>query len=364
MIEMIRWKQAWIIAKKDLAEFKKQKLVIGSIIAMPLVLGVALPLLMLVPIVTMAGPMGMVWDVEGLIEIDRCQTQDCFVEPKTNQTLENIYFNSTTVQNLNLINVHLKDCVIMFCIIENSTITNSTMKNCSIYYSQLENTILHFSKGINLDGKNIIAVGSNLTFTKTKESETAGLIPMMLNYILVLFVIIPATLPTIIASYSIVGEKNNRSLEPVLATPTTDAEILAGKILSSFVPSMGSTLIAFVSGAVLIDVAFFYLLGYIPLPTLDWLLVIILLAPTASLMSILALVLVSSKVTDVRAAQQIGGFVIMPVILLMLGVVSGFILLSPLTIILFSIFYLCIDLALFYFTKSIFNREDILTKWA
>ena len=361
---MVRWKRAWIIAKKDLSEFKKQKLVIGSIIAMPLVLGVVLPLIMFVPIATMAGPIGTVWDIQGLIEIDKCTNKDCFAEINTNQTFENIYFNSTTVQNMYLKNAHLQDCVIMFCIIENSTINNSTVQNCSIYYSQIENTILLFSEGIELDGKNILAVNSSLTFTKTKESETAMLIPFILNYILVLFVIIPATLPTIIASYSIVGEKNNRSLEPILATPTTDAEILAGKILSSFIPSMGSTLIAFFSGAILIDVAFFYLLGYLPLPTLNWILVITLLAPTASLMSILALVLVSSKVTDVRAAQQIGGFVIMPVIILMLGVISGFIFLSPFTIILFSIFYSCIDLGLFYFAKSIFNREDILTKWA
>lgn len=361
---MVRWRQAWIIAKKDLSEFKKQKLVIGSIIAMPLVLGVVLPLIMFIPLVTFAGPAGVVWDIEGLVEINKCKTNDCLSEIKTNQTFENIYFNSTIVQNIYLKNARLQDCVIMSCVIENSTINNSTIQNCSVYLSKIENTILLFSEGTELDGKNILAVNSSLTFTKTKESDTAQLIPMILNYILVLFVIIPATLPTIIASYSIVGEKNNRSLEPILATPTTDGEILAGKILSSFVPSMGSTLIAFFSGTILIDIAFFYLLGFMPLPTLNWILVIILLAPTATLMSILALVLVSSKVTDVRAAQQIGGFVIMPVILLMLGVISGFIFLSPFTIILFSIFYSCIDLGLFYFAKSIFNREDILIKWA
>jgi ABC-2 type transport system permease protein len=77
---------------------------------------------------------------------------------------------------------------------------------------------------------------------------------MMFNMILMIFIIVPATLPTIIATYSIVGEKNNRSLEPLLATPTTDGEILTGKIFSAFLPSMGSTFLAFSLGVLLLDI--------------------------------------------------------------------------------------------------------------
>jgi ABC-2 type transport system permease protein len=81
-------------------------------------------------------------------------------------------------------------------------------------------------------------------------------------------------------------------------------------------------------------------------------------------MSVLACVLVSSKVSDVRAAQQLGGFVVMPVVVLMLGVLSGLLLLSPLTVIIFAGIYGSIDLGLFYFARAVFNRESILTKWA
>jgi ABC-2 type transport system permease protein len=81
-------------------------------------------------------------------------------------------------------------------------------------------------------------------------------------------------------------------------------------------------------------------------------------------MSVLACVIVSSKVSDVRAAQQVGGFVVMPVVVLMLGVLSGFIFLSPLMIFVVAGAYGGIDLALFYFARAIFNREGILTKWS
>jgi ABC-2 type transport system permease protein len=186
---------------------------------------------------------------------------------------------------------------------------------------------------------------------------------MMFNMVLMIFIIVPATLPTIIATYSIVGEKNNRSLEPLLATPTTDGELLAGKIFSAFIPSMASTYLAFSLGVLLLDIVLIPKVGYPLLPNLTWILSMLLLAPSACLMSVLACVLVSSKVSDVRAAQQLGGFIVMPVVVLMLGVLSGFIFLSPVMIFIFAGLYGCLDLGLFYFAKAIFNRETILTKW-
>src|SRR5690349_21858891 len=47
-----------------------------------------------------------------------------------------------------------------------------------------------------------------------------------------MFLLMPMILPSIIASYSIVGEKSNRTLEPLLATPIKTWELLTGKILA------------------------------------------------------------------------------------------------------------------------------------
>lgn len=355
------WRNAWILMRKDLDEFKKQKLVIGSIIAMPIVLGVVLPLVMFVPMVTMV-PLDRPWDVNGLLEIGTLPND--YRSPRTNQTLENISSHDMVMYHTVLKNVHLNHCILVTCIVENSTLTNSTITNSTIDGSYLESVTVIRSEGSSLDGKYILAVSSNLMFIKTKPSDIDAVLPMMFNMVLMIFIIVPATLPTIIASYSIVGEKNNRSLEPLLATPTTDGELLAGKIFSSFIPSMGSTFLAFTLGVILLDVVLIPKVGYPLLPNLTWTLSILLLAPTACLMSVLACVIVSSKVSDVRAAQQVGGFVVMPVVVLMLGVLSGFIFLSPLMIFVVAGAYGGIDLALFYFARAIFNREGILTKWS
>ncbi len=357
----MRWRNAWIVMRKDLSEFRKQRLVIGSIIAMPLVLGVILPLGTFVPMVTMV-PLDRPWDVDGLLEID--DLPDDFLAPWTNETIQDSYFTATVLTHKTLRDVQLSNCIIVSCVLDNTTITGSTIHNCSLKNSYLDNVTVVRSEGTGVDGRFILAVASELVFTKTKSSEIDQVLPMIFNMILMIFIIVPVTLPTIIATYSIVGEKNNRSLEPLLATPTTDGELLAGKILSSFMPSMGSTLLAFSFGVVLLDVVLIPKVGYPLLPNLTWLFSILLLAPTTCLMSVLACVLVSSKVTDVRAAQQLGGFVVMPVIALMLGVLSGFILLSPLSILLFTGLYGLLDLGLFYFVRAVFNREKILTKWA
>lgn len=346
--------------RKDLDEFKKQKLVIGSIIAMPIILGVVLPLVMFVPMVTMV-PLDTQWDIDGLLQIG--SLPDDAIAPWTNQTIENTTVDETIIIHRTIKNVELKNCVVISCILKNTTIMDSTVRNSTLSDSFLNNVTVIRSDGTELDGSYILAVSSNLAFTKTKPSEIDQVLPMMFNMILMIFIIIPATLPTIIATYSIVGEKNNRSLEPLLATPTTDGELLAGKIFSSFIPSMGSTLIAFTLGVILLDLILIPKIGYPLLPNLTWILSMILLAPTACLMSVLSCVLVSSKVSDVRAAQQVGGFVVMPVVVMMIGVLSGFIFLSPVMIFVFAGLYGCLDLGLFYFAKAIFNRETILTKW-
>jgi len=357
----MRWKNAWIVMRKDLDEFKKQKLVIGSILAMPIVLGVIMPLIMFVPIITMV-PLEKQWDIDGYLTTGTFFDED--LEPWTNQTIENTSFFSIVISHKILKNIHINNCIIMSCILENTIVVDSTIQNSSLSSSFLNNVTVIRSKGTGLDGRHILSVSSNLTFTKTKPSTIDQILPMMFNMILMIFIIVPATLPTIIATYSIVGEKNNRSLEPLLATPTTDGELLAGKIFSSFIPSMGSTYLAFGLGVILLDIILIPNVGYPLLPNLTWILSMLFLAPTACLMSVLACVLVSSKVSDVRAAQQLGGFIVMPVVVLMLGVVSGFIFLSPVMIFIFSVLYGGIDLGLFYFARAIFNREKILTQWA
>ncbi len=65
-----------------------------------------------------------------------------------------------------------------------------------------------------------------------------GVLPNLLNSFSFFLVIGAAYVPLGIASYSIVGEKVEKSLEPLLATPLTDGEILLGKAISAIIPTL------------------------------------------------------------------------------------------------------------------------------
>ncbi len=191
----------------------------------------------------------------------------------------------------------------------------------------------------------------------------ANLVISFLGTLDIFFAIMGSMLPTVIASYSFVGEKVERSLEPLLATPTTDGELLFGKCLAAFLPSMIATFIGVAGYVAVLDSWSYMNHGIVLLPTLNLALMAGLVAPLACILSVEANVIVSSRVNDIRAAQQLGGFVAMPIIMvLLLG--SMFALMPTHLLALAMSGALAVAaVALFFVSKAIFRREEILTRW-
>ncbi len=177
------------------------------------------------------------------------------------------------------------------------------------------------------------------------------------------FVITAVGLPTIIATYSFIGEKLEKSLEPLLATPTTDSELLFGKSLGAFIPCIGATYIGELIFVIVIDSWSIINLGTLLLPTMYWALVTGIIIPLAGVLSVEANIIISSRVNDIRAAQQVGGIIIFPLIILM--VLPSLIQIIPMVTLalILSVGLAVTDIGLFYLSKAIFQREEILTKW-
>lgn len=175
-------------------------------------------------------------------------------------------------------------------------------------------------------------------------------------------VLVSAVLPSVIASYSFVGEKIEKSLEPLLATPTTDGELLFGKSLAAFIPCVGVTYLAAAISAVILDAWSFARLGTFLIPNGFWLLAMVVITPLACTLSVELNVIVSSRVNDIRAAQQLGGLTVLPILILLLVAVEGA-QISVLVAILFSVVLAVADVTLFFLSKETFQREEILTKW-
>jgi ABC-2 type transport system permease protein len=192
----------------------------------------------------------------------------------------------------------------------------------------------------------------------------ADILPGLLNAFSFFFVIAAATLPTAIASYSIVGEKIEKSLEPILATPTTDGEILLGKSIAAFLPPLLATYASAAIYMALIDYLTYSKLSYLYYP-FNWSIGIILLLviPLAEILSIESSVIASSRVSDVRAANQLGGLMFIPFMIIYLASEIGLITLNDSNLLIISGALLLTDAGLYFFSTATFRREEILTKW-
>lgn len=188
-------------------------------------------------------------------------------------------------------------------------------------------------------------------------------LPITMNAFSFFFLIGAAMLPTVLASYSLVGEKIEKSLEPLLATPITDSELLLGKSIAAFIPPIGAIYISSIVFMVLANLVTHNTLGYSYFPNWTIGLILLLLAPLSAILSIEWSVIVSSRASDARAAQMQGLFIALPLAAIYVASEVGAISLTTGTLLIISAVILAADIALFFLSTKTFQREEILTKW-
>lgn len=179
---------------------------------------------------------------------------------------------------------------------------------------------------------------------------------------LVFFLLMPAYIPLSIATFSIIGEKQARSLEPVLATPIRTSELLAGKAVGALVPGVLAGWVTYAAFVLLASLVYGpALFGVVTDPS--WLAGVFVLGPAVGLSSVVAGVIVSARSNDPRVAQQIGGIVIVPIIALVLLQATGTLLVGPVGYTVLAAIILVISLLGLHAGVRLFDREAILTRW-
>ena len=178
-----------------------------------------------------------------------------------------------------------------------------------------------------------------------------------------LFLIIPLAIPITIASYSIIGEKTTRTLEPLLATPISTAELLGGKSAAAVIPGVVATWLAYVIlviGAALMGLRQ-AVMGNLLNPF--WLIAVFVVGPLLALTGVSVAVMVSSRATDPRTAEQTSMLVFLPVLLIFFAQLAGFILIDAQFVVLIAAALIVVDAALLAAAVRLFQRETILTRW-
>ncbi len=179
---------------------------------------------------------------------------------------------------------------------------------------------------------------------------------------LMLFLLTPITGAMSLAAHAVIGEKQSRTLEPLLATPITTLELLVAKVLGALLPtlaiSMAGIVLYFIGIAAFADPGVFAAMLSARSATL-----IFILGPAVALVSLQAALLISSRVNDARTAQQFAVLLIMP---LAIGIIGQFVgrmwlsvsLLAFTGLALFGVWLLLVALSV-----ALFDRESILTRW-
>jgi ABC-2 type transport system permease protein len=191
---------------------------------------------------------------------------------------------------------------------------------------------------------------------------TDALQVLVIDQVMVLYMQAPLFIPLTIASYSIIGEKQLRTLEPLLATPIRTWELLLAKCVAAAVPGV---LVSWLSYLAFVLVARLSVsravIGALVGPT--WLVAFLVVVPLFALLAVGTGVIASSRTNDPRAAQQLGAVVILPIAALLFAQVFGLLRLDVWYVLGLAVAVGLADLVLLWLAVRLFDRESILTRW-
>lgn len=189
----------------------------------------------------------------------------------------------------------------------------------------------------------------------------AAIQAFLFQQFLMLLVLVPVSGAISLAAHGVVGEKHARTLEPLLATPVTPLELLLAKVLSALWPALVLEAVA--------AALYFAGIGWLASPgvlgaltTGRTALVLAGLGPIAALLALQLVVLASTRAKDPRTAQQVGVFVILPILVPVMaqGIgwwVSGTVVLTA------TAAGAALWLVLLCLSVALFDQERILTQW-
>ena len=142
------------------------------------------------------------------------------------------------------------------------------------------------------------------------------------------FLIMPLMFASVIAAEAFAGERERKTIEPLLYTSATDTELFLGKVLAAFVPAFLITLLAFVVYIFVVNGASYSVMGRIWFPLPSWYPLIFWVSPAISVLAIAITVMISARVQTFMEAYQSSAALVVLVFGLLVGQMAGVVYLS------------------------------------
>ena len=176
-----------------------------------------------------------------------------------------------------------------------------------------------------------------------------------------MFLILPLMFSTTIAAESFAGELERKTMEALLYTPVSDADLFLGKVAASAVPSIGITWACFFVYTLILNFVPYYYVQrlWFPLPT--WWPLMFWVTPALVVLGIALTVLISARVRSFTGAYQTSSSTVLLVVLLFAGQLSGFLYLSVFVEMLIGLVVWLLAALLIYRAIKTFNRQALIT---
>lgn len=181
-----------------------------------------------------------------------------------------------------------------------------------------------------------------------------------MNYLIApLFLLIPLMASSVVSADSFAGEKERGTLESLLLSPAGLMELFVGKVLAAILPAAGLSFLTFVLTSVVTNFLGWPLFGRLFFPNANWLPLMVLVMPMLSLTAVLVNVYISTRVATFQAAYQLGGLVVLPIMGLLFGQISGVLLLDATSVILIGVVLAVVNAILLALFKRGLNRSEL-----
>ena len=159
----------------------------------------------------------------------------------------------------------------------------------------------------------IFLITPMITLFRIPASASGPQVRAAVGVMSLLMLIVPIVIPPVIAAYSVVGERDQGTLEPVLSAPVRASELLLGKAVAAFVPSVGIAYAIYFIAAISVRFGAAHVVSAVVWHA-PQMLAQILFTPLLALWSIWVGIGISTRAGDVRVAQQLATLAGLPLL--------------------------------------------------
>lgn len=200
------------------------------------------------------------------------------------------------------------------------------------------------------------------TLPETRGMSEMQLFPYMIGTLVLpfLFLVFSLASSSIITADSFAGERERKTIEPLLAAPITNSELFLGKILASIIPTLTLLYASFGVCCLLINLVTAKAFDYLWFPPLKTSLMVCVIGPLYIFLGMCLVIIGSSRARTVKEASNYAGILILPLLIVFIAQLGGLVIMETMKILLSALIISIIDFSIFRLAYSTFNSETMI----